>query len=48
MSEKERIKDMTEEERKAGLDRAVKGLVGDILKIVGGLIVIWIIYRAYF
>jgi len=47
-AEKRRIAGMTEEERKAGLERSVKGLIGDILKIVGSLIVVWVIYRAYF
>ena len=47
-AEKKRIAEMTEEERKAGLEKSVKGLVGDLLKIAGGLIIMWIIWRAYF
>jgi len=39
---------MNEEERKAGLKKATRGLVGDLLKIAGSLIVIWIIWQAYF
>lgn len=47
-AEKRRIAGMTDEERKAGLERSVKGLVGDLLKIAASLVVVWIIWRAYF
>jgi len=47
-AEKRHIREMTEEERQAGLDGAVKGLVIDLLKIASGLVIMWIIWRAYF
>ena len=47
-AEKRRIKDMTDEERKAGLDKSVKGILGSLVKIVVSLVVMWIIWQAYF